>query len=185
MTDKLNCASVFADDRPTSCGDDLYQWVLDAEDLIHKLHSGLSERDMEIDRLKSSVSKLNNDLQRIANAFDGVMVGDDITDKVLELLKSKATPPKGYALISEGALRSWGKLEEVRAMCVYPIGDTQEKSDPVLEMLAKQKAKKVTLLAQGKCPECGGEGECGGQFTGGSWPCEDCHGTGKFPPKGE
>ena len=29
--------------------------------------------------------------------------------------------PKGYALISEEALREWGKLEEVREMCAYPI----------------------------------------------------------------
>lgn len=29
--------------------------------------------------------------------------------------------PRGYALISEEALREWGKLEEVREMCVYPV----------------------------------------------------------------
>lgn len=29
--------------------------------------------------------------------------------------------PAGYALIHEDALRAWGKLDEVRAACVYPV----------------------------------------------------------------
>lgn len=32
-------ALIFADDRPTSCGDDLYQWAMDAEALIRNLHT--------------------------------------------------------------------------------------------------------------------------------------------------
>ena len=34
--------------------------------------------------------------------------------------------------------------------------------------------------ANGICPDCDGTGEQGGQFTGGTWTCEECSGTGKF-----
>lgn len=30
---------IFADDRPTLGGDDLYQWAVDAEDMIRRLHA--------------------------------------------------------------------------------------------------------------------------------------------------
>lgn len=51
--------------------------------------------------------------------------------------------------------------------------------DAVLQMLLEQKSKKDALIANGICPECEGKGECGGQFTGGEWTCEECNGTGK------
>jgi len=40
--------------------------------------------------------------------------------------------------------------------------------------------KEAELKAQGICPECEGEGQQGGQFTGGYWDCEACNGTGKY-----
>ena len=36
-------ALVFADDRPTSTSDDLYQWAIDAEDLIRAQHARIEE----------------------------------------------------------------------------------------------------------------------------------------------
>lgn len=51
--------------------------------------------------------------------------------------------------------------------------------DAVLQMLLEQKSKKDALIAKGICPTCEGKGECGGQFTGGEWTCEECNGTGK------
>ena len=50
----------------------------------------------------------------------------------------------------------------------------------VMEMLNRRRAKEEALIAQGKCPECEGEGVIGGQFNGGEWTCERCNGTGKF-----
>ena len=38
MTDKHE-ALIFADDRRTSSGDDLYEWAIDAEDWIRRLHA--------------------------------------------------------------------------------------------------------------------------------------------------
>ena len=37
-------------------------------------------------------------------------------------------PPKGYALISEEALRAWGKLEEVKGMCRHPTEVGRERA---------------------------------------------------------
>ena len=51
--------------------------------------------------------------------------------------------------------------------------------DPVLQMLRDEEAKKAALIAKGICPTCKGKGECGGQFTGGEWVCEDCNGSGR------
>lgn len=45
---------------------------------------------------------------------------------------------------------------------------------------AEEDAKKDAIRAKGICPECDGEGEQGGQFSGGSWTCEACNGTGKY-----
>lgn len=38
-------ALIFANDRPTSTGDDLYQWAIDAEDLIRSLVARILELD--------------------------------------------------------------------------------------------------------------------------------------------
>ena len=42
----------------------------------------------------------------------------------------------------------------------------------------RQAKKRAALVAKGKCPECEGEGQMGGQFCGGFWTCEACGGTG-------
>lgn len=36
-------ALILANDRPSSTGDDLYQWALDAEDMIRRLHARVEE----------------------------------------------------------------------------------------------------------------------------------------------
>jgi len=47
---------------------------------------------------------------------------------------------------------------------------------------AREKRLEIEQLYkdQGICPECEGEKELGGQFTGGTWKCESCNGTGKY-----
>lgn len=47
---------------------------------------------------------------------------------------------------------------------------------------ARERQEEIEDLykAQGICPSCQGEGELGGQFTGGTWPCEICNATGKY-----
>ena len=56
---------------------------------------------------------------------------------------------------------------------------TAESVDPILQMIRDQEAKKNALIAEGICPTCKGEGECGGQFQGGEYVCEDCNGSGR------
>ena len=44
---------------------------------------------------------------------------------------------------------------------------------------AQAHADRMAKAPLGACPSCYGEGEQGGQFCGGFWPCESCGGTGK------
>jgi hypothetical protein len=44
---------------------------------------------------------------------------------------------------------------------------------------AKAHAYRMAMAPPGACPSCYGDGEQGGQFCGGVWPCESCGGTGK------
>lgn len=41
-------ALVFADDRPTSTSDDLYQWAIDAEDLIRAQQERIAQLESEV-----------------------------------------------------------------------------------------------------------------------------------------
>jgi hypothetical protein len=41
--------------------------------------------------------------------------------KALQRASGKAPVPPGYVLISEHALREWGKLEEAKAACTFPV----------------------------------------------------------------
>lgn len=61
MTDKHE-ALIFADDRWTSSGDDLYEWAIDAEDWIRRLHAenttlqqGYAAARLEIESLKAQL----------------------------------------------------------------------------------------------------------------------------------
>ena len=61
MTDKHE-ALIFADDRRTSSGDDLYEWAIDAEDWIRRLHAenttlqqGYAAARLEIESLKAQL----------------------------------------------------------------------------------------------------------------------------------
>ena len=56
---------------------------------------------------------------------------------------------------------------------------TSEPVNPIIQMIRDQAAEKAVLVAKGVCPTCEGKGECGGQFTGGEWVCEDCNGSGR------
>ena len=56
---------------------------------------------------------------------------------------------------------------------------TSEPVNPIIQMIRDQAAEKAVLVAKGVCPTCKGKGECGGQFTGGEWVCEDCNGSGR------
>ena len=41
---------IFADDRPTLGGDDLYQWAVDAEDMIRRLHARVQELEATVNK---------------------------------------------------------------------------------------------------------------------------------------
>ena len=115
-----------------------------------------------------------------------------------------ALVPEGLKLVPEDAnrpmLESGKKVLEnkvctpgLTAQAVYkamlyaapqpPAEDSAKVSDVILQMVRDQEAKKATLIAKGICPTCKGEGECGGQFTGGERVCEDCEGSGRYQQK--
>ena len=41
-------ALVFANDRPSAIDDDLYQWAIDAEDLIRRQHARIAELEAQL-----------------------------------------------------------------------------------------------------------------------------------------
>lgn len=48
-----------------------------------------------------------------------------------------------------------------------------------MEFIRARQAETQALVDAGKCPECEGSGEIGGQFSGGPQTCDICDGTGK------
>ena len=44
----------------------------------------------------------------------------------------------------------------------------------------ERQAKEADLISKSLCPECEGEGEIGGQFSGGVQTCPECKGTGRY-----
>ena len=123
-------------------------------------------------------------------------------------LEASAMPlpiPEGWKLVPEDANRSMlesGKKVLASPACtpglvaqgVYkamlyaaPLPPAETSATPaggVIQMILDQEAKKNRLIAEGICPTCKGEGECGGQFQGGEWTCESCNGTGRYAPAG-
>ena len=123
-------------------------------------------------------------------------------------LEASALPlaiPKGWKLVPEDANRSMleiGKRVLASPACtpglvaqgVYksmlyaapqpPAESSATPSGGVVQMILDQESKKNQLIAEGICPTCKGEGECGGQFQGGEWTCESCNGTGQYAPTG-
>ena len=65
-------ALVFADDRPTSTSDDLYQWAIDAEDLIRAQHARIEEledaTDIAIERIAELEAQQGLDAQTTRDA---------------------------------------------------------------------------------------------------------------------
>ena len=53
-------ALILVNDRPSAIGDDLYQWALDAEDMIRRLHARVEELEKDRGNAKRLVSKIWN-----------------------------------------------------------------------------------------------------------------------------
>lgn len=53
-------ALILVNDRPSTIGDDLYQWALDAEDMIRRLHTRVEEIEKDRGNAKRLVSKIWN-----------------------------------------------------------------------------------------------------------------------------
>ena len=51
-------ALILANDRPSAIGDDLYQWALDAEDMIRRLHTRVEELEKDRGNAKRLASKI-------------------------------------------------------------------------------------------------------------------------------
>ena len=58
MTNKKHEALIFANDRPSEIGDDLYQWASDAEDMIRRLHARIVELEKENSYLNDACAEL-------------------------------------------------------------------------------------------------------------------------------
>ena len=53
-------ALILVADRPSAIGDDLYQWALDAEDMIRRIHARNQELEKDLGNAKRLVSKIWN-----------------------------------------------------------------------------------------------------------------------------
>ena len=51
-------ALILVNDRPSAIGDDLYQWALDAEDMIRRLHARVEELEKDLGNAKRLASKI-------------------------------------------------------------------------------------------------------------------------------
>ena len=51
-------ALILVNDRPSAIGDDLYQWALDAEDMIRRLHARVEELEKDQGNAKRLASKI-------------------------------------------------------------------------------------------------------------------------------
>ena len=58
MTNKKQEALIFANDRPSEIGDDLYQWASDAEDMIRRLDARIVELENENAYLNDACAEL-------------------------------------------------------------------------------------------------------------------------------
>ena len=82
-----------------------------------------------------------------------------------------------YQNIIEKQLRELEQLRPKKPLTFQESVDKMAK-----QLLADKEAKEkrdIVWYDQGICPDCEGAGELGGQFTGGTWDCEMCLGTGK------
>ena len=63
-------ALILATDRPSAIGDDLYQWALDAEDMIRRLHARVEELEKDRGNAKRLVSKIWNQLPEARDTIE-------------------------------------------------------------------------------------------------------------------
>ena len=60
-------ALIFANDRPTSLDDDLYQWSIDAEDLIRRQHARIAELEDVADTAIKRIAELAEETEAAEN----------------------------------------------------------------------------------------------------------------------
>ena len=70
MINKKPEALIFADDRPTSVNDDLYQWAGDAEDMIRFLYARIVELEKENSYLNDACAELEAQLAEEQKSMD-------------------------------------------------------------------------------------------------------------------
>jgi len=71
--------------------------------------------------------------------------------------------------------------ETLMARLDIDMPEAHKRVQAAMKTIGDRDEHRAKLIAAGKCPECEGEGEQGGQFCGGYWKCETCDGTGKLP----
>lgn len=124
-------ALVFADDRPTSTSDDLYQWAIDAEDLIRTQHARIEEMEAllsaigagGVEPLRKQVAETSNDILTMADALIIQRTAD-------------ARDAARYRWLRDNDWRNDEKMEPVIRLHLNAIWD--EKIDAALAAQAKQ-----------------------------------------------
>ena len=58
-------ALTLADDRPTSLNDDLYQWAIDAEDELRRLHAELEATDRQVNILTDDLNRVYQSVKNL------------------------------------------------------------------------------------------------------------------------
>lgn len=83
MTDLLD-ANIFADDRPTSCDDNLYQWAVDAEDFIRAQHKKIKQLVRLLKRFDEAYCRAGTSLTREQRGQDRLLV-IEVRDEVIAM----------------------------------------------------------------------------------------------------
>jgi hypothetical protein len=133
---------------------------------------------LALDALEKSKSALAEELAAwdIDPPLHHVNEAHDLCDAAITAIKQAQEPVTGFGKIvgTHGKVVEWPEFTE---QAQEPV---QSEHERIKAFLHKHKAN---ALPDGACKTCEGEGEIGGQFSGGIQECPDCNGSGRAAPK--
>ena len=139
-------ALVFADDRPTSTSDDLYQWAIDAEDLIRAQHARIAELEDVADMAIKRIAELEALLSAIGAGGveplrkQAAETSNDIltmADALIIQRTADARDAARYRWLRDNDWRNDEKMEPVIRLHLNAIWD--EKIDAAMAAQARNK----------------------------------------------
>lgn len=124
-----------------------------------------------------TIESLRTKLQEQALQSLSTMGQDDAT---IADLRAQLAEARAEAEALRADAKRWRKLSSAMASSdpVEVAAPMPTALEAFMRIQAENKARADALIAQGKCPDCEGDGQMGGQFCGGYWTCETCNGTG-------